>query len=506
MININHYSKLNHNRLYNNKNLVDKTDILKEFESDRGRIINSAAIRRLQQKTQVFPLERNAAVRSRLTHSLEVQQIGRYIVKEILSKLTQDQKQMLGIEGLESGLESIVEMACLMHDIGNPPFGHFGEAAINHWFRKKLEYSENEDFTPYKAIKFVKNDSVGNEIKRKIRQCLMNFEGNAQGIRIIHTLQKLNLTYAQIGAVIKYTKPAYFNKSDIPKNFDYLMKKPGFYLSEEKFIHLLREELQLQPNHRYFVTYIMEAADDISYCIADLEDAVEKNIFTVNELYGYLKNEWEQGMIIEKAHSSTESLFEKVVENTYHSLKNAKYRTPDTEFFMRLRVKTITELVKLASNEFIKNLANISQGSLNRALLEGKTEGAKLLSTFKKVAFKYVFTQSEVEELELKGYRVISGLLDIYSSILDMPAQDFLKLIEEDNHNQYLIETRLVHKLSNKHRFAYITAIESLKKESQSNYFDAYEFYYRVRLITDYISGMTDLYAFDEYRHLTASF
>lgn len=96
-------------------------DISRQFESDRGRIINSAAIRRLQQKTQVFPLERNAAVRSRLTHSMEVQQVGRHIAKEIFSRLKKAGRlQELGLENLVDSFESIVEMACLMHDVGNP--------------------------------------------------------------------------------------------------------------------------------------------------------------------------------------------------------------------------------------------------------------------------------------------------------------------------------------------------------------------------------------------------
>ena len=107
------------------------------FESDRGRIINSAAVRRLQQKTQVFPLERNAAVRSRLTHSLEVQQTGRFISQQIYRELKQRQLDY-GLLDIERAFESLVEMACLMHDMGNPPFGHFGEAAISEWFASVL--------------------------------------------------------------------------------------------------------------------------------------------------------------------------------------------------------------------------------------------------------------------------------------------------------------------------------------------------------------------------------
>ena len=108
-------------------------------ESDRGRIINSAAIRRLQQKTQVFPLERNAAVRSRLTHSMEVQQVGRFISQKIVQQLKWSKKPDYGFIELERSIESLVEMACLMHDIGNPPFGHFGEKAISDWFEENLK-------------------------------------------------------------------------------------------------------------------------------------------------------------------------------------------------------------------------------------------------------------------------------------------------------------------------------------------------------------------------------
>ena len=188
------------------------------LESDRGRIINSAAIRRLQQKTQVFPLERNAAVRSRLTHSLEVQQVGRFIVQTIFNKLSDAQQKEYGLKRLERPLESLIEMACLMHDIGNPPFGHFGEAAINQWFAKHLDELVPE---PCKAVGI----SV---IFKHLAQDIKSFEGNAQGIRIVHSLLSLNLTYSQTAGILKYTRPASMSKKDSPTNKDYLMKKVGY--------------------------------------------------------------------------------------------------------------------------------------------------------------------------------------------------------------------------------------------------------------------------------------
>ena len=133
MAEINFRKKISFQRPYNNRDEpVGEYNITRHFESDRGRIINSAAIRRLQQKTQVFPLERNAAVRSRLTHSLEVQQTGRYIAKEIIETLkAKGGLEKYGLDDFAGAFESLVEMSCLLHDVGNPPFGHFGESAIN---------------------------------------------------------------------------------------------------------------------------------------------------------------------------------------------------------------------------------------------------------------------------------------------------------------------------------------------------------------------------------------
>lgn len=154
-------------------------------------------------KTRVFPLERNAAVRTRLTHSLEVQQVGRYIAKEVLSRLKEQKLlESYGLDELTGPFESIVEMACLMHDIGNPPFGHFGEAAINDWFSQRLFPGDaasqplTDDRCVVAALRLQEGDSQLNELRRKVRRDLCWFEGNAQGIRLVHTLMRMNLTGA----------------------------------------------------------------------------------------------------------------------------------------------------------------------------------------------------------------------------------------------------------------------------------------------------------------------
>lgn len=502
MAQIDFRNKINWHRRYRSpQGVKTEHEILRIFESDRGRIINSPAIRRLQQKTQVFPLERNAAVRTRLTHSMEVQQVGRYIAKEILSRLKELKLlEQYGLDELTGPFESIVEMSCLMHDIGNPPFGHFGEAAINDWFRQRLHPADAEsqplsdDRCAVAALRLREGEESLNDIRRKVRQDLCHFEGNAQGIRLVHTLMRMNLTWAQVGGILKYTRPAWW-RGETPATHRYLMKKPGYYLSEAPYIERLRKELALAPYSRFPLTWIMEAADDISYCVADLEDAVEKRIFSVEQLYHHLYEAW--------GHHEKGSLFTQVVENAREkSRSNSLSRSTEDQFFMYLRVNTLNKLVPYAAQRFIDNLPQIFDGSFNHALLEDASSFSQLLELYKNVAIKHVFSHPDVEQLELQGYRVISGLLEIYQPLLRMSLVDFRELVEKERVKRFPIESRLFQKLSTRHRLAYVEAVSKLSPEAPE--YPTLEYYYRCRLIQDYISGMTDLYAWDEYRRLMA--
>ncbi|ELD3315364.1 dGTPase [Enterobacter hormaechei] len=495
-------TKINwHRRFRSPQGDKSEHEILRIFESDRGRIINSPAIRRLQQKTQVFPLERNAAVRTRLTHSMEVQQVGRYIAKEILSRLKEQRLlETYGLDELTGPFESIVEMACLMHDIGNPPFGHFGEAAINDWFKQRLFPSDaisqplSDDRCLVRDLRLREGEDSLNDLRRKVRQDLCHFEGNAQGIRLVHSLMRMNLTWAQVGCILKYTRPAWWT-GETPATHSYLMKKPGYYLSEEAYIARLRKELSLTPNGRFPLTWIMEAADDISYCVADLEDAVEKRIFSVEELYQHLHDAWGEH---EKG-----SLFAQVVENAWDkSRSNSLSRSTEDQFFMYLRVNTLNKLVPYAAARFIDNLPMIFSGEFNHALLEDESSFSQLLELYKNVAVRHVFSHPDVEQLELQGYRVISGLLEIYGPLLQLTVDEFSELADNERVRRLPIESRLYQKLSTRHRLAYIEAVSKIDRHSSQ--WPVMEYYYRCRLIQDYISGMTDSYAWDEYRKLMA--
>ena len=500
---INFRQKIRSNRQHNSRDSDDTQAANQgDFESDRGRIINSAAIRRLQQKTQVFPLERNAAVRSRLTHSMEVQQVGRYISQLVFKHLSKEKQQEYGLTNLDRQFESIIEMSCLMHDVGNPPFGHFGENTMINWFENKVDgYFERFAVDNTNQSKTsTKLSTALDAIKRDI----CNFEGNAQAIRLVYSLLALNLTYSQVSGIMKYTR-----RGDVPKpDNDYLQKKVGFYLSEAPFITKLRENLSIQEGRRSPFAYIMEAADDISYGIADIEDAEEKGILTMAELPAILREEYGNTCQSEAFNLPVNDMMDKIIASANSMYKQGNI---DSMFFVGLRVGINKSLPNYACTRFINNIDAVFHGTFNNALIEDNSYCHAIVETLKNIAKKYAFGTPEVEGQELQGYRIINGLLDIYAPLLKLDRDAFNKVLNND-HKAPAYERRVFRKLSQKHVRAYRAALDDTTLRDFKNYFkgselenlndDAWEFYFRCRLIQDYISGMTDQFAYDEYRAL----
>ena len=469
------------------------------LESDRGRIINSAALRRLQQKTQVFPLERNAAVRSRLTHSLEVQQNGRYIAQTIVKELKKQKLAPELYDDLATSLESLVEMACLMHDIGNPAFGHFGEAAINDWFKRYLSQHPAYALDMAQLSSHKYNENV--PLKTRLLFDLCNFEGNAQAIRIIHTLSSLNLTYCQTASILKYTRCATQPKPPLDSSTSYLQKKVGYYYSEQQFVNELCNALHIKVGHRHPAAYIMEAADDIAYCLADIEDAVEKGFISVDTLRVLLAEEYQS--ILSTLPPSEQIYKQFVTDKCTYAYERAceNLANFDNEFFIWLRVGLIHTLVKHAATRFIGNLEAVYHGSFNSALLEDQSYQYAITQTLKNVALKHVFCHKEVEELELQGYKITSGILDEYRRLLELDAHQFMQIINKDR--GFPIETRLLNRMSPKFVAIYKQTINQLTPEQTQH--PIFEFYYRSRLLQDFLSGMTDQFAYDTYRTLVVA-
>lgn len=464
--------------------------VIDQLESDRGRIINSAAVRRLQQKTQVFPLERNAAVRSRLTHSLEVQQTGRFIVRTLYKQLGARAAQY-GLDGLEGALESLVEMTCLMHDIGNPPFGHFGEFAIGEWFKRHLN-------TLFGAA--VPEGQGGSKLRNRMLVDLEQFEGNAQAIRLVVSLLRLNLTYTQTAGLLKYVRAAYAPKPAKGTAGAYLLKKPGFYLSEEYFVADLQAALGLQSGTRHPVAYIMEAADDIAYCLADIEDSVEKGIFSIEQLSLLLIDKFTEHGSPDEPIASTGRSFRSMLE--YAQVRAAKEPINKVgEFFIWLRVNMVHPLVQHAAQQFIEHIEAVYDGTLDRALLEDASLPNAIVQTFKDVAMEHVFCHREVETLQLQGYRILQGLLDAYAPLLAVAPETFQALTQGRCRSEPHLQM-LARRLPSQLIKAYHEALKTHPERSEE--LPLWEFYYRCRMLQDFVSGMTDQLAQDEYRALSA--
>jgi dGTPase len=393
----------------------------------------------------------------------------------------------------KEGFVSAIEIACLLHDIGNPPFGHFGENAINLWCKKTL--------SPLFIAKFSQESKC-----KKIICDLENFEGNAQGIRILHSLHSLNLTYTQIACLIKYTRSAYEEKPNDGDRFEYRKKKPGYYLSEEELFNNIMSELSISEGCRFPLTYIMEAADDISYCIADVDDAIDKGILTIDQLHSEINSIWKsfKGKKGVSDKVIDDGYFLKIADEAYEKYKNETHNKQHA-YILTLRTKFVNELSNYAAQRFVDNHEMIFNGELDESLLDGGGKYHLASETLRYVAINNVFNNREVENLELKGYAVISGLLKLYTPLVKLKFSDFRTLVKDDRLKKFPIETRLYHKLSKKNKETYCQAVKDIYLNDITTIDDELmELYYRSRLLIDYISGMTDQFALDEFQNLTA--
>lgn len=442
---------------------IREHDLTSETESDKARVLFSAPFRRLQKKAQVFPLESNAAVRSRLTHSLEVAAIGRQIAQKIAKELVKT-----NVISDSDPLVNIVECACLLHDIGNPPFGHFGEAAISNWFKKKgLAKQPFEQHRTSLTPHYVDFE---------------NFDGNAQGLRIITKLQGedqygLNLTCSTIAAYLKY--PHSESTREAGKNNFH--KKPGYFLTEDTSIKDVWDRLKIPHYVRSPLTFIMEAADDIAYCLSDIEDGIEKKIIRLddvltdvsNVLDGKAKEDWEE--ITLKAKENKETINE----------------------FIYIRTNLINRATNIAKQSFLNNADAIFQGKFHDTLIEKQSSEYKILKAVRNFVSLNVYTSREAEVIELSGNSIITGLLDKLSPLLEIDCESFQIVLKKDTDKikelDLQIHSRLINLLPSQCKKSY-------KHEATAN--PEKEWIYRAHLIIDYLSGMTDDFALEMYQKL----
>lgn len=260
-----------------------------EHERDYDRILFSAPVRRLADKTQVFPLDEDDSVHTRLTHSHEVSNLARSIGVNLAFNLT----VFPGDIAAERNVPAVLAAAGLAHDLGNPPFGHQGEASIQDWFRQR----QAEVFPE------------GCGLTETMRQDFLRFEGNAQTLRLLTRLQilnddyGLNVTCGTLAALMKYT----VGSSSADKGEKLAgRRKPGFFESERHIVEQIWEETGLSEGVRHPLTYIMEASDDIAYCVIDTEDAVKKGLVSYKDVLAFIHDECGADALVNSVLSKSE--------------------------------------------------------------------------------------------------------------------------------------------------------------------------------------------------------
>ncbi len=434
---------------------INPDQVRNSFLRDYDRIIFSSAFRRLQNKTQVFPLPGSVFVHNRLTHSLEVASVGRSLGKSvgdaIAAKYADESENFKEFYKYE--LPSVIAAACLAHDIGNPPFGHSGEDAIRTYFTElegDLKKKIHESLTPNQLKDF--------EL----------FEGNSNALRILTNNFNENeeggykLTYTTLASIVKYpcASSEGFKKTGLIAT-----KKSGFFDSELQIYRSIAKTLGIPKKDGYenvyarhpFV-YLTEAADDICYRVIDLEDAHRLHIVslqTITELFYPFFAE-------ESGYNGLDYLVQKV-----DSLVD------DNQKVQYIRARWIGLMVGKLSQIFMDNEEALLNGTLEKDLMKCLPEkDHRFIEEINKFSVKHIYNYKSVVEIELAGYNIIGGLLKEFIGAVLQPEKSksgkLIKLIS----NQFPV-----------------TAEQSTYQNIQS--------------VVDFISGMTDLYAMEMYRKIT---
>jgi dGTPase len=407
------------------------------FQRDYDRLIFSAPFRRLQDKTQVFPLPGSIFVHNRLTHSLEVASIGRSLGDMASREL---QKNNSITNPLIYELGAVVSAACLAHDIGNPPFGHSGEQAISHFF----------------------TEGKGIEFKDRISEAewndLIHFEGNANAFRLLaHPFNGrrtggFSLTYTTLASLVKYPWPS----TSMGKK-----KKYGFFKSEESTydevanvlnIPLLDTEKKIYARHP--LVYLVEAADDIAYQLMDLEDALKLGILDLKTVEELFMNFFDVG---------EDTRFYEIKSSVYEEVSDVNER------IAFLRATVISKLINQVLKVFLENQSQILEGNFEGNLVKHLPEQS--LVAFKKVSaisLDKIYRQPDVIAIELSGYHVLDSLLDAFTTAVLNPATDYNSKLISIMPDQFKPQSVLPNE--------------------------------QIRSVLDFVSSMTDLYAVKLHR------
>ncbi|CUX32142.1 deoxyguanosinetriphosphate triphosphohydrolase [Clostridium sp. C105KSO13] len=443
------------------------TDLRSEFEKDYHRIIGSASFRRLQDKTQVFPLDKSDFIRTRLTHSLEVSSLGKSLGQNIGESIVNCKKDPDFTPKMKEDICHILQCAGLIHDIGNPPFGHFGEETIREWFIKNLPYMT------------YRGESAEKMLTLQMKEDFYHFEGNAQALRLVTKLHYLvdeygmNLTYALLNTIVKYPVPSTEINTD---SGNIKEKKMGYYYADRDIFKEVSAATGAK-NNRHPLTYILEAADDLAYKTADIEDAFVKGFLSYHALCRELKKlQTENPDAGFPALEKLKTLYERGIKK--------KVSHPESYAVKNWIVRAQGYLISCATSGFISHYEEIMAGTFKYDLFYGSF-GGRLMDLLGDIAYHYVFSSRAIYKMEVTESVILNFLMDkMVHAVLYYNTGEILEPID----------SRVVSFISDNYKNAY--------KHQAEGKSEAEKLYLRLMLVTDYVCGMTDSYAKRLYQEM----
>lgn len=419
---------------------AERHDDRSEFKRDYDRLIYSAPFRRLQNKTQVFPLPGSIFVHNRLTHSLEVSSLGQSLGNDVCRQLKSLHPELAN--SLFEEIGTIVSAACLAHDMGNPPFGHSGEKAIQTFFTEG------------------KGKTIKESVSSEFWDDITHFEGNANAFRLL-THRFLGrrqggfvMTYSMLASIVKY--PFASSLAGSHGKFGFFQTEANDYMKIADELGLICKSNNGEPLKyaRHPLVYLVEAADDICYEIMDIEDSHKLKILSFQETFDLLIGFFD--------------------ENTKTSIQKRMEEdgvTDDNEKVVYLRACVIGKLENECVKTFVRHEEEILNGTFNGSLIDNispiQREAYKVCE---KVSYKKIYHSKPVLDIELSGYKIMETLMDVFIGAAINPNRFYSQQLIRRVSSQYDIHS------------------DNLET--------------RIMAVIDYISGMTDIYALDIYQKI----
>lgn len=466
-------------------------------------VLSSSSFRALQDKTQVFSLDESDFIRTRLTHSLEVSSLARQMGASLYHSSSKEAQKYIPSESQLDVVAEALAIAGLLHDLGNPPFGHFGEKVISEWLAERLDSAMRD----YRSCLRQKNASRCTEKQSAILlEDLKRFEGNAQTFRMLTTArygdwETVDFPAVALATTVKYTRS--YSPESTPKCDDKRpeLHKIGYYLSEEESFEKLFGRLGIEKEQGYFprhpLAFLLEAADDIAYLTADFEDAISKNLITARDLKAYQDISPELKRAIDKSSEQATrciEVFDDLLSGDLDMSQIHHWATQMRMLFMNCALYIFRENSKdIISGRFRSELLTHPK-SFHRIT-------AELLREFMR---HYVYGNSEILKREIQAKVVIDEILD---RIVPATLACLSKLADLQEHKPSESQRRYYNLLPKSIRkklegqidsIGAITNICSVQGVSKA---DAV-FYEAVRAVLDYVSSLTDSAATRLYRDM----